>query len=281
MTPVARRLAGKVRRYLGRVLRQPLRRCAEFLRIDLAPMSGLYERLYEDVARTAPPDLAVGPGDFDLIGRIELGVLIMEGLARHHTLCDFGCGTGRLAVHAVPYLATGRYIGTDIAESMLANARKRLSLQTPAPSSTEVIFMRQRPDVFDVPDGSVDVVCVFSVFTHMEPEDAYRYLKAARRIVRPGGKFVLSCVPMHLAVARKIFVEQAEKTFEDRWSYVRTFTTTTEQMETIAALAGWDVVRWYRGDEPSIRVAPGDRMLALGQSVCALTPMQGDRAAEV
>ena len=39
-------------------------------------------------------------------------------------------------------------------------------------------------------------------------------------------------------------------------------------------MAGGDAVRWYQGDEPSIRVAFDDRMLALGQSVCALTPRQ-------
>jgi SAM-dependent methyltransferase len=273
MTPVARRLAEKVRRYLGRALREPLRRCEKALGIDLAPMSGIYERLYEHVARTVPADVSVGVGDVDFFGRIELGVLIMEGMAPHHTLCDFGCGTGRLAMHAVPYLATGRYVGTDIAESMLTHARKRLALQDSKPNGAEVTFVKQRPDVFDVPDASVDFMCAFSVFTHMEPEDAYRYLKAARRVVRPGGKFVLACLPMHLAAAREIFVAQAEKPFEERWSDVRNFTTTTEQMETVAALAGWDVVRWYRGDEPNIRVPPDDRMLALGQSVCTLTPV--------
>jgi ubiquinone/menaquinone biosynthesis C-methylase UbiE len=177
-------------------------------------------------------------------------------------------------VHAVPYLTTGRYIGTDISETMLTNARNRLSSQVSRPRA-DVVFVKQRPDVFDMPDASVDFVAAFSVFTHMEPEDTYRYLKAARRIMRPGGKFVLSCLPMGLPGARDIFVAQAEKTFEERWMRVRDFTTTTEQMETIAALAGWDVVRWYQGDEPNIRVAFDDRMLALGQSVCILTPRQG------
>jgi len=273
MTTIARRVARKIRKSLARALREPLQRCTKFLGVDPTPMSGLYERLYEHVAQSLPSDVSIGEGDFDLIGRIELGVLIMEGLAPHHTLCDFGCGTGRLAVHAVPYLATGRYVGTDISESMLASARERLSLQISKPSA-EVVFVKQRPDVFDVPDASVDFVCAFSVFTHMEPEDAYRYLKAARRILRLGGKFVFSCLPMRLAYAREIFVAAAEKRFEERWNDVRNFTTTTEQMETIASLAGWDIVRWYQGDEPSIRVALDDRVLALGQSVCVLTPRQ-------
>ena len=161
MTPVANRVAGKIKKSLGRALRKPLQGCAKFLGVDLNPMSGLYERLYEAVAQSLPADVSIGEGKFDLIGRIELGVLIMEGLAPHHTLCDFGCGTGRLAVHAVPYLAAGRYIGTDISESMLASARERLSLQIPKPSA-EVVFVKQRPDMFDVPDASVDFVCAFS-----------------------------------------------------------------------------------------------------------------------
>jgi ubiquinone/menaquinone biosynthesis C-methylase UbiE len=242
------------------------------LKIELSPMRELYEQLYEHQGQTVPPDVSIGGGDFDLIGRIELGVLLMEGLAPSHTLCDFGCGTGRLAVHAVPYLTGGQYIGTDIADSMLAHASQRLA-QRPS-GGAAVRFLKQRPDVFDLPDASVDVLCAFSVFTHMEPEDTYRYLVAARRIVRPGGKLVLSCVPMDSAVARRIFLEQAEQTFADRWSRVRTFTTTTEQMETIAAWAGWQVVGWYRGDVASIRVPPDGTLASLGQSVCALTPAE-------
>src|SRR5687768_10263038 len=62
----------------------------------------VYEHAYEALARTHVGDDAVGGGDFDLIGRIERDLLLMEGLKPTDTLIDFGCGNGRLAIHAIP-----------------------------------------------------------------------------------------------------------------------------------------------------------------------------------
>ena len=77
------------------------------------------------------PHLSIGNGDYELIGRIELGLLLMEGLRPDSTLVDFGCGTGRLAVHVIPRLQRGgRYIGIDISETMLA-PRGNLSVGEP------------------------------------------------------------------------------------------------------------------------------------------------------
>ena len=62
-----------------------------------------YESLYEAHARSTG-DEGVGGGDYDVMGEVELDVLRAEGLQPTSTLLDFGCGNGRLAVHAVPYL---------------------------------------------------------------------------------------------------------------------------------------------------------------------------------
>jgi hypothetical protein len=55
-----------------------------------------YEEVYEAHARSLPPESAIGGGDFDEIGRLELSVLVKEGLQPTSWLFDFGCGTGRL-----------------------------------------------------------------------------------------------------------------------------------------------------------------------------------------
>ena len=43
-----------------------------------------YEKLYESHAREIKNDQVIGSGDFDLIGRIELDLLKMEGLQPEH-----------------------------------------------------------------------------------------------------------------------------------------------------------------------------------------------------
>lgn len=228
----------------------------------------LYERLYETHARRDASDEAVGAGDFDVIGRIELELLVMEGLKPTDTLVDFGCGTGRLAVHAIPVLAGGMYIGIDIAETFLTRADARIRGLFSQPPC-RVRWAKQTTSVFPLEDHSVDMMCAFSVFTHMEHEDSYRYLTDARRVVRPDGRFVFSCLPMTLALAKDVFLEQASLEIGERWSNPRSVTTSVDLMTEVIRLAGWRVVRWYAGDEANIGLRDSE-MRALGQSSCVL-----------
>jgi SAM-dependent methyltransferase len=231
-----------------------------------------YETLYEALAKQLPPNASIGAGDFELIGRTELGLLQMEGLKPDSTLVDFGCGTGRLAVHVIPRLQEGgRYIGIDISETMLAHARALVGEKAPL-ASCGVDFLHQTTPVFPLPNKSVDMICAFSVFTHMEHEDTFLYLRDGRRIIKDHGRFIFSCLPMDLALSREFFAAQAAVAPVSRWSSVRNVTTTQEFMTTLARMAGWDTVRWYRGDEPNIRLPDSSQMQGLGQSSCVIVP---------
>lgn len=242
------------------IVPRPLR---SLVRRRLAPNPAqphFYERAYERIAATVPGTGAIGGGDFEVFGRIELGLLLLEGVRPTDTVADLGCGIGRLAVPLIPYLQGGRYIGIDISKRMLREAARR------APGGgCKIEWRHQRTSHFDLPEASVDVMCAFSVFTHMEPEDSYRYLGAALRTVRPGGKFLFSCLPLSLPAARGVFLESAEMDLAERWSQVRNFTTTEEAMERIAAMAGWKVLHWHPGEQASVAGLP-----PLGQSTCVL-----------
>ena len=56
--------------------------------------------------------------------------------------------------------------------------------------------------VIPAEDNSVDMVCFFSVFTHLLHEQSFNYLKEARRVLKAQGKVVFSFLdfkdPMHL-----------------------------------------------------------------------------------
>jgi SAM-dependent methyltransferase len=235
---------------------------------QVSPFGNVYERLYETHAQGDVSDEAVGGGDFETIGRVELDLLLMEGLKPTDTLVDFGCGTGRLAVQAIPMLSGGSYIGIDISDTFLSRANTRIQEAVPAPPC-RVRWMKQTTPTFPLGDQSADMICAFSVFTHMEHEDSYRYLKDARRVIRPSGCFIFSCLPMNLADAKQVFVEQANEDIRERWSGVRNVTTSVDLMEEIARLAGWRPARWYAGDENNIG-SPGKDKRALGQSSCVL-----------
>ena len=231
-----------------------------------------YEALYEAHARRHPPTLSIGGGDYESMGLTMLGVLLMEGLKPDVTLVDFGCGTGRLAVHAIPWFKTGgRYIGFDISKTMLAHARTLVGEKIPWPLCS-VEFVHQTTPNFPLPDKSVDMVCAFSVFTHMEHEDTYRYLRGVRRIIKDDGRFIYSCLPMDLAGSREIFLHQASLDAVGRWAEVRNVTTSRELMDAIARMAGWEPIRWYPGDQPNIQLPYSSEIKWLGQSICVLAP---------
>jgi SAM-dependent methyltransferase len=233
-----------------------------------APVERVYESLYEAVAQSFG-DEGVGGGDYNEIGEIELDVLCACGLQPDSALLDFGCGNGRLAIHAVSFLQRGKYVGIDIAPTFLANAANRLR-PVMANSSCDVQLVHQVDERFSLPDDSIDIGCAFSVFTHMEHEDMYRYLAQLKRVVRPGGTMVISCLPLNLDYARLTFVKEAELDVTGRWQRPRNVTTSVDLVNVIAQLAGWTVVRWLPGDEHQALSQAGVPR-SLGQSIAVLT----------
>jgi|SRR6185369_9785560 len=231
-----------------------------------------YEHLYETYARELQADQVVGHGDFDFIGRTQLALLEKEGLQPQHTLLDLGCGIGRLAVHVIPNLVGGSYIGIDIAETMLKRAKAKIAQAVPNPPCS-VTWIKQTTPEFNLPENSVDMMIAISVFTHMEAEDSYRYLKAALGVVKPGGRFIFSCTPLTTAIGKHIFLNSAKLDLKTRWKYVRNVTTSLDYMEEIARLAGWTPLHWYAPDEV-INKGPGQNgeMYSLDQALCVLEP---------
>jgi len=229
----------------------------------------LYEALYEAEGREHPAELAIGGGDFDRLGRVELGALLLEGLRPTDTVVDLGCGTGRLAVQLIPRLDGGHYIGIDIAWTMLRRAAQRVAATFRNPPC-RVTWMHRPAPPLPLEPASVDFLCAFSVFTHMEHEDAFRYLRDAARFVRPDGRVILSCLTMDLAQARHVFLRSAAEDVCARWTKVRHMTTSVDLVTAVAGLAGWTPIRWYPGEKPSIRLPDGEGYGDLGQTVGVL-----------
>ena len=123
-------------------------------------------------------------GYFEAIGILERELLIQEGLRKDGYLIDVGCGSGRLAHPLSDYL-TGRYLGIDIVPEMVRYARR---LVRRSYWRFEVAAGLSIPEK----DHTADMVCFFSVFTHLLPEQSFVYLQEAVRLLKPGGKIVFS-----------------------------------------------------------------------------------------
>ena len=139
-------------------------------------------------------------GDFDYVGAVEVAVLKRYGLSPDHRVIDVGCGSGRLALPLSSYLR-GSYSGFDIVDDLVAYARK--AVQRPDWRFATVDHI-EIPE----PDGCADMVCFFSVLTHLLHEQSYWYLEEARRVVKPGGTIVVSFLefadPEHWPIFTKL-----------------------------------------------------------------------------
>jgi SAM-dependent methyltransferase len=112
------------------------------------------------------------------------GILIDAGLRPEHYLIDVGCGSGRLTAALRSYL-TGPYLGLDVVPELLAYARETFGRPGWRFEEVQGMVIPERAD-------TADMVCFFSVLTHLMHEDGFRYLLEARRVLKPGGTIVFS-----------------------------------------------------------------------------------------
>ncbi len=151
------------------------------------------------------PPRRLQTGDYSEFGRLghEFRELFIHlgGLQPHYTVLDIGCGPGRMAVPLAGWLS-GRYEGFDVVGDEVAWCRASITPRFPN-------FRFQRPDVqnarynphgsipadgfrFPYPDETFDFAFATSVFTHMLPSDVARYLSELGRVLRPGGRALLT-----------------------------------------------------------------------------------------
>jgi ubiquinone/menaquinone biosynthesis C-methylase UbiE len=116
---------------------------------------------------------------FDHIHKGVLGLVNVESAPV--SILDVGCGTGRLLRKARERWPNARLIGVDPAEGMVNKARQLMRDST---------FMVSPAESIPLPDTSVDLVFSTASFHHWS--DQLRGIREIRRVLRPGGQFLLA-----------------------------------------------------------------------------------------
>jgi len=97
-------------------------------------------------------------------------------------VADVGCGTGPF----IPYLRSfGRVVGLDMSPAALEFAVK-------SESTTDTMFVRSTAGSLPIKSDSVDMVCLTDVLCHGDIKNIDQVLTECRRILKKGGKLLLS-----------------------------------------------------------------------------------------
>ncbi len=145
-----------------------------------------YERHVANLVATLPLDEAMSRavgGAYREIGKVEAQIVRYAGLSDGMSLIDVGCGTARLG-HVLGETMSIDYLGTDIVQTLLNYAK------TKCPRSYR--FKLHRELSIPAKNDSADMICAFSVFTHLLHEETYIYLEDMLRALKRDGRIVFS-----------------------------------------------------------------------------------------
>ena len=189
-----------------------------------------------DQADLMHPDVEslVGYGDPWVIGQIYLGYFVeAAGLKPHERVLDVGCGVGRMALPLARYLSSaGSYDGFDINAEFVAWCREKIAARYPN-------FHFHHADIFNpaynlsgrwqasqyrfpFTDRSFDFVVAMSLFTHMLPDGVENYLAEIVRVLRPGGRCLISLLLLDEENTRLVDEGRAMFTLPNRHGTYRT-----------------------------------------------------------
>jgi SAM-dependent methyltransferase len=133
---------------------------------------------------------AIGGGDnWDEHGTLQRDFLISQGLKPEHRLLDIGCGTGRLARKAVPYLDIGKYCGVDISQAAIDACYSVLNSEA----------LLDRLPYFQVGEIPItvkfDYLWSFSVFIHLPHDIMESVMRRAAEAMHPESRFYWAYAP--------------------------------------------------------------------------------------
>jgi SAM-dependent methyltransferase len=239
---------------------------------------GSYLRLARGLTRARDVDqamkAAVG-GEFEAIGILELETLKYFGLKEDDYVVDVGCGSGRLAQPLSQHLKGG-YLGIDIVPDLVDYARRTVG---------RADWRFEVAEGFTIPerDGAADVVCFFSVLTHLLHEQSYVYLKEAGRVLKPGGMIVFSFLDFTVEGHWQVFEANIKDLNVN--SHALNMFISKDAIRVWAEHLGLHVVAVEDGDKCSIPLSRpvvfedgsvAEKFGTIGQSVCVLLKGHAD-----
>ena len=122
---------------------------------------------------------------FNVIGAPHRSRILVRDYIRPRPgdrILEIGCGPGTI----VPYLPEAEYVGFDLSEEYIEQARKKFREKHP-----RVQFFCERVSQYTLPQRSYfDVVLALGILHHLDDAEALQLFAMAHEALKPGGKLV-------------------------------------------------------------------------------------------
>lgn len=125
-----------------------------------------------------------------------------RGLQPDHRVLDVGCGIGPLAIGLIPHLTEGSYEGFDISAEAVGWCQRTITVSHPRfrfqhANLANTAYnprgaMPARAYRFPYADADFDFAFLGSVCTHLLADEVAHYLGELARVLRPGGRCIVS-----------------------------------------------------------------------------------------
>jgi SAM-dependent methyltransferase len=187
-----------------------------------------------DLVLSVPKELRRGNSRWNEPASVAEGVELIKLMCRNFGLADFGnsdvldMGCGSKLVQAIldRRLPLRRYTGVDIFPDLidflkqnvtdprfsfrLLNTRNEMYNPAGEPLTADTEL--------DVAEHSFDIICLFSVFTHLAPHDYEAMLKMLRRYVKPEGRLLFSLFVNETTAGGLGFMDSFHKSWSGDYS---------------------------------------------------------------
>jgi hypothetical protein len=154
-----------------------------------------YAEKVERSLRKGKPHRTLGANlihrEYGTSGKQLFETLVTFGLKPNDMCVDYGCGTLRIGVHAIKYLAPGAYWGMDVSHFVLQQGRELLG---------DPLWTEKRPNLRVISTESVAEVAangpamLFSnrVLFHVHPDELSEYFRNIIKIIGVSGQAIIT-----------------------------------------------------------------------------------------
>ncbi len=191
-----------LKKYLRKVIPNFLKPILK--RIYYFPGDILYRFKNRDSMVPPKSMIFVGDSNFEDTGQEYIGYFIeLANIQPNNRILDVGCGIGRMAIPLTSYLSKeGEYWGFDVVTRGIEWCQKRISskfsnfhfhlIDVYNKHYNPNGKIRAKDFQFPYGNGFFDFVFLTSVFTHMLPTDLENYLNEISRVLKTGGKCLIT-----------------------------------------------------------------------------------------